>query len=487
MLTHLELARTIFSPGNRNAVRAWRMRIVLCSFAILGFLGCGEPPPDSRPANVLLILIDTLRADHLSIYGYERATSPRIDAFGEANLVFEDVRSQAACTSPSVSSLLTSRSPLTLLDQPKGHMGIPREIPSFAEILQAKGYWTVAVSASPIVRKSPSEANRFGEFDRGFGLFHEDCLVDDASCVNEAALQLLSVVTEPFFMYLHYMDVHGPYLPPPDFERPFSKEIHQPQFLREGRAEQLQLVAKRGGVAVSPEEIDHLKDLYDDEIAYLDLHIGKLLDALEERKLSKNTIVVIASDHGEAFGERGYLGHCRVPIFEAMVQTPLIMRIPGVHRPGPIKSQAQNIDIVPTILDYLGLTSLDLDLEGRSLRAAIEEDAVVNPYVFTTQGVEVAVSNRDQTLTLNVENGETRLFDRQADPEHDQNLATGATNGWEPLRSQVDQWLSSKPGTPKGEAIARNARRLEDELRALGYIQTSIETVPDGADEPSGR
>ena len=225
----------------------------LLQLALLGLIACGAPEEAKQlPHNVILMMIDTLRADHLSGYGYSRTTSPRLDAFGRENLFFEDVRSQAACTSPSVSSLLTSRSPLVLLDQPRGHIGIPETLPSLAEILSERGYWTLAVSASPIVRKSPSEANRFGEFDRGFALFSEKCFAEDASCVNEETLRLLATITQPFFLYLHYMDPHGPYRPPPHFDRPFSKEIHQPDVLRDGRADHLQAVAQRYGRPISP-------------------------------------------------------------------------------------------------------------------------------------------------------------------------------------------------------------------------------------------
>ena len=177
--------------------------------------------------------------------------------------------------------------------------------------------------------------------------------------------------------------------------------------------------------------------------------------------------MVIASDHGEAFGEQGYLGHCRVPVFEAMIRTPLMMSIPGVPSRGPIESQAQNIDIVPTLLDYLGFATQGLGLEGRSLRAAIEGDAVINPYVFSGQGVEVSVSDRNLTLTLNVESGDTRLFDRAEDPEHHQNVATKRPESMAALQRNLNAWISPTSDPTSRDAIARDARRLEDELRAL--------------------
>lgn len=435
---------------------------------------------------MILIVIDTLRADHLSSYGYERLTSPHLDAFAKKNLRFADARSQAACTSPSMSSLLTSRSPITLLEQPRGHLGIPEEMPSFAEIMKRHDYWTVAVSASPIVRRTPSEANRFGEFGSGFDVFHEDCLMKDAACVNRAALQSLDVLTEPFFLYLHYMDVHGPYNPPVDFERRFSGHIHQPQLLREGRSEKLQLRHQRYGTPILPEEIAYLRDLYDDEIAYLDDQLGILLEELKRRGQLDDSILVITSDHGEAFGERGYLGHCRLPLFEPMIATPLVMRIPSVGSGGPFEGTVQNLDILPTVLDYLGFLSDGLGLEGRSLRPLIENQQSVNSYAFAIQGVEVAASDPQFTLTFRVDGDHSRLFDRKQDPNHDEELTLGHESDRLRLRDKADAWLGASD-SPAPEQIARDARRLEDELQALGYILAPADTeaaAPDRSPAP---
>ncbi|MED5262331.1 MAG: sulfatase [Myxococcota bacterium] len=423
-----------------------------------------------------MVVIDTLRADHLSSYGYPRLTSPRLDAFAAENLRFADARSQAACTSPSMSSLLTSRSPVTLLDQPRGHIGIPEGMPSLPELLKKNDYWTIAISASPIVRDSPSEANRFGEFGRGFDVFHEECLMEDAACVNRAAIESLDIVTEPFFLYVHYMDVHGPYDPPADFDRPFSKTVHQPQFLREGRSEQIQRRSQNFGTPILPEHIAHLRDLYDDEIAYLDKQLGIFLDSLEDRGLLEDSLVVIASDHGEAFGERGYLGHCRLPLFEAMISTPLVMQLPGIDESRVLEGTAQNLDIVPTVLDYLGLDFEEVHLEGRSLRPLIEKQRPVNPYVFAIQGVEVAASDPRFTLTFRIQEDEGRLFDRRRDPDHGEELSEEHEADRSRLRKEAEAWLGTT------DDLAEDARRLEDELRALGYLQSPADTRPAARD-----
>ena len=429
---------------------------------------------------MILVLVDTQRADHLSSYGYERNTSPRLDAFASANVRFERVRSQAACTSPSVSSLFTSRSPLVLMDQPKGHLGIPPALPSLAEILKQHGYWTVAVSSSPIVRKSPSEANRFGEFDRGFDVFDEECLMEDARCVNRRALGLIDTITPPFFVYLHYMDVHAPYAPPDDFERPFSQPYLGHDLVRAGRPQQFQQVARKRGLEIGSDEVRHFVDRYDDEVAFFDSELGHLIDALSQRDLLDESIVVIASDHGDAFMEQGYLGHCRVPLFEGMVRTPLVMAIPGVERRKPVGVDVQNLDIVPTIVDYLGHDASEYAFEGRSLRDTIEGRDSTPQLTFAVQGVELAVSDRDYTLTYDVDTRRTGIFERTRDPEHRRNLASQPPPTSRALREEIDRQLALVSDASDDDAVAERARRLEGELRALGYL---LEPDDEPADE----
>jgi arylsulfatase A-like enzyme len=434
----------------------------------LVILGCRDAPP-GLPPNVILILVDTLRADHLSSYGYPRQTSPRLDAFAADNIRFERVRSQAACTSPSVSSLFTSRSPLVLMDQPAGHLGVPPGLPGLAEILKDYGYWTIAVSSSPIVRKSPSDANRFGEFDRGFDLFDEECLMEDARCVNRKALELIDTITPPFFLYLHYMDVHAPYAPPDDFERPFSQPYSGHEMVRAGRPQQFQQVARKRGRKIQTGEVRHFVDRYDDEIAFLDLEFGRLIDALSERELVEESIVVVASDHGDAFMEQGYLGHCRSPLFEGMLSTPLLMAIPGVERDEPVRADVQNLDIVPTLVDYLGRDPDDYAFEGRSLRGLIDGSDGASRIGFAVQGVELAVSDRDYTLTYDLDSQTTRIFERSRDPEHKSDLASRPPAASEALRDELERQISLAPGSSE-KAAAEGARRLEAELRALGYL-----------------
>ncbi len=201
----------------------------------------GRPATGSRaaagPPNILLLVVDTLRADHLSSYGYARQTSPVIDALAARGVRFDHHRAQAPCTFPSMNSLLTSQPVETFFGQPQGDMSIPANVATLPELLHTAGYVTAAFSASPIVRKNPTHFNHTGGFERGFDLFDDDCLWKDARCVNERALAALArhKTGEPVFLFLHYIDPHGPYQAPGKvqgrrrFARPGSGRGFEPQ------------------------------------------------------------------------------------------------------------------------------------------------------------------------------------------------------------------------------------------------------------------
>ncbi len=456
------------SGGRGPAAPAGRVALGAALAVSLLLAGCG-PEPEAEPRwNVILLLVDTLRADHLSSYGYARPTSPNLDAFAAANVRFEDARSQAACTFPSVNSLLTSRHPLLFVDQPPGEFGIPPETPSLAEYLGERGYRTIAVSGSKMIRKSPSPHNPNGGFDRGFDVFDEFCVGAHAACINRVGLELIDGGEEPFLLYLHYLEPHAPYGPPVDFERPFSTGLENPGAAAPGAPHMLSRAKAKTG-RVKANEVEYLIALYDDEIAYFDREFGKLLGELDGRGLLDRSILIIASDHGEAFHERDYFGHCLTPLFEAMTVTPLVMRIPGVESDGPVGAPVENMDIVPTVLDYLGVDVESLGLDGRSLRPLLEGVAEPDPYTYTLQNAELAVSDERFTLSYNARTKSYRLYDRVRDPYQRRRLSPTEVEDSEELRRKLLSWI----GSVGSEALKplEGTRDVEAELRALGYLR----------------
>ena len=457
--------------------------LVALSAAAATALACSGGAGDTEvahPRHVVFVLVDTLRADHLSAYGYERPTSPTLDAFASGALLFENARSQAACTFPSVNSLLTSRWPADFLGQPEKAMGIPQAIPSLAEILRDRGFQTAAVSASPIVRASPSRHNPGGGFDRGFERFDESCLWREAACVNAVAfaeLDRLAGDGRPFFLYLHYMDPHGPYAPPAGRPRRFAgpgPSGPEKEFIRRGDpnpiAAHLYRDAPDPGAAAA--DVAHLVDLYDEEIASFDAELGRLLGALDARGLAGETIVVVASDHGEEFLEHGHVKHCHT-LFDTEIKTPLVLRVPGIPGGRRLPQRAQNLDIVPTLLDYLDLEVEGLRLDGRSLEPAIEDGLEVADLQLALQGPLRSASDGRFKLVHDLGRRGAdglALYDLKADPDETRDVAAGERRAFGRLRRLLAAWLAAVEPGGGGDAV-REAEEAERRLRSLGYLE----------------
>ncbi len=449
-------------PRTSILALAWSFLLALLLTA------CGREEGGSR--NVLLVVVDTLRADRLSLYGYHRPTSPNLDAFARDGVTFLSARSPAGCTFPSVNALLTSRNPALFLGQPSG-MGIPETVQSLPEILRDHGYSTAAVSASPIVRNTPSRMNPTGGFGRGFQTFDEDCWRKHAACVNEKALGLVRTLPEPWFLYLHYMEPHAPYRPAADHRRKFAPQ--NPKGVRpwakRGEAFPMARRLYDGNTQYQfgPRDLAHLSDLYDEEIAYFDEQLAKLLKELKDRDLLDRTAIVLTADHGEELYDHGDFGHCRSLAYETILKTPLVMSLPGV-RPERRKSLAGNLDVVPTLLDYLGLPAAGDAFDGNSLRPVIEKDQPIRRLAFGLQGVTRTTTDGTFKLTFDLATSRAQLFDLRADPGEKTDLSTRRPEDTRRLQAALLRWMKTREGSP-GES-RRKAEELEKKLKALGYL-----------------
>lgn len=443
----------------------------------------------ARPRNVIFILVDTLRADHLGVYGYARDTSPNVDAFARESVFFRSARSQASCTFPSANSILTSRYPSAFLGQPNRSMGIPSSIPSLAEVLRLHGYRTVAVSSSAVVRNTPSAHNPGGGFGRGFEKFREECVWKAARCVNRQALEELRAHREqkdgqdekPLFLYLHYLDPHGPYSPPAETRR-FARGNPAKSFIRNGNPNPIGDMLYKGAPdpGVTPADLQHLKDLYDDEIAYFDTAFAELLRALRDGGWLDDSIVVFASDHGEEFLEHGHIKHCRT-VFDTLVKTPLFFHIPGAGA-RTIEAPVQNLDIMPTLLDYLGLPTADLTLEGESLRSLIENresgegesgegTPPGDPHQYSLSGPYRSVADGRHKLIQDLAGSGFWLYDLQQDPGEKKDILAAERRTFHRLRGELGDWLAHTEGPGQASESLRKAKEAEEKLRSLGYLE----------------
>lgn len=478
---------------NRKTTRALRGLPVAAALATaLVVAGCGTGGPSStrsatRP-NVLLILVDTLRAQELGLYGYSRNTSPNMARLARDGVLFEDARSQAPCTYPSANSILTGRHPMRFFGQKHDAMGIPSDIPSLAEILGDAGYATVAVSASPIVREHPTEFNPTGGFGRGFDLFEEHCLWAHAGCVNRSARGEIKVLRQPFFLYLHFMDPHSPLTLPDGWTPRIATEPYEgKKFVAEGQLTPIadRLYGPQHDPGIDARDLRHLVALYDEEIAYFDDQLGLLLDDMEHEGLLENTLIVLVADHGEELLEHGHIKHCH-SLYDTEIKTPMIIRPPGPAHParaaagapdldsGPkpgktIATQVANLAVAPTILDYAGIDPTPYHLEATSLRPVIEDGAQPGTMPVAVWGTIAALKQGRYKMILDLYSGATELYDLEADPGETADVQADHPDVTRNLRHAIRSWIRDNAIDP--EKQLHEGETVQQRLKALGYLQ----------------
>ena len=436
--------------------------------SILG--SCAPPPPDS----VVLVLVDTLRADHLGAYGYARDTSPAFDAFAAQGVLFRQARSQAPCTFPSVNSMLTSRPPLEFLGQSEGRIGVPEGYAYLPEILREKGLRTIGISASPVVRKTPTRWNPEGGFDRGFDVFDESCEADAAECVLEVARSHLAVMGDrSFFLYLHFYDPHEPYRPPRHHERQFAGRYRGPfGFVRGGNVYPVaRQIERSGSTRLDERGLQHLIDLYDDEIRYWDGQFDRLLRSLEELGLDERTLVLVTSDHGESFLEHGKVAHCRT-LFDPEIHIPLALSSPGLPEGLEIEAPVSALDLTPTVLDVLGLSRPEgKPMAGRSLRGLWEAREPGGSTSFALTGSRSSATDERFKLILDSAAEDLWLYDLREDPGESTDVSESHADRSEGLRREVLRWLREQEEAAGWEDGAAVAEQEQERLRTVGYLQ----------------
>lgn len=428
--------------------------------------------PRRPPLNVVLLLVDTLRADHLGVYGYDRPTSPNFDRiFGAEGVLFRTARAQASCTFPSVNSILTSRYPAAFFDQPEKRIGIPEGTPTLAEILKQNGYATIALSASPIVRKTGTKYNNFGGFDRGFDVFDEQCMWREARCMNEKLVSYLDQAREPFFAYVHYIDPHDPYRPPGWYQKRYALDYEGPDFVVAGNPNPIAdaIQWSKPMPEYQPRDLQHLVNLYDDEISYFDGELAVLMGELASRGVLDHTIVVLAADHGEQFLEHGYMKHCWT-LFETDIHTPLALLLPGATKGVDVREPVQNVDVVPTVLDYAGIDARGFTFDGESLRPLIEGARPPAEYTFAMQGTRRSVADQRFKLRYNAKLREFNLHDLDADPEERLNVLGDHTADFLRLQQALGEWETRIAEGKTATEMVAASEAVQERLRALGYI-----------------
>lgn len=435
-----------------------------------------------RDFNVILITIDSLRADYVGCCSGQKVqgqkSTPNLDGFAKDGLAFNKAFAQAPYTRGSFSSLFTSQYP-SVASTPNGVLS---DNPTIAEILRKSGYHTAGFHSNPFLSKA------FG-YDRGFDIFDDSLFPTKlpqrlhlaanklfrmvrrqpylaADGVNRKALAWLKRVSQPFFLWVHYMDTHGPYQPKGGFT-----------YLNKIRAERLWHKAVTEPDLITSGELKVLRSGYCEEVRHMDKHLGSFLQALSTLGLNDNSLIAVLADHGDGFYEHRQFSHPR-QLYEELVWVPLIVKLPGMNQGKVISRPVGLIDVVPTIIDALELKGDEELFEGHSLLPLLKDehsesvpDWVISEATPDREYDLLSIRTREWEFILN-EGGETReLYNLVEDPQEQINLINGRPGVAKELEEKL---LAHRPRSRKFEGPKPEGPELDKEverrLKDLGYL-----------------
>lgn len=466
----------------------------------------GEGLPADQP-NVIVLVLDTVRADHLSLYGYKRPTSPNLERLAPEFLVCRNAISSAPWTVPSHASLFTGLYPFSH----GARSFLPKKIRTggwsnvftldskwmtLAERLDRHGYLTAGLVSNPFLSRRSGLGQGFQQYqfraNRNYllplrcqwlmkTLFENrwraafDKPQQSAWQLNRRIERWLDVRGDrPFFLFANYMDAHLPHHAPPPYCNVFPGRL--PGFSFDGPFE-TEIMARRRPVKV--DEVAHLHALYDGSIQYLDHHLGRLLDGLRRRGLYENSLIVVLSDHGEYFGEHALLEHSK-DVYEPAMAVPLMVKFPGGKPRGDVTVRTHLIDVMPTIFSELGLevpagapgTDLREVTGGRTLLGENYFARVTDlrrPYGHRFRRVRQAVYQGPWKY-IHSTDGSSELYDLEADPREFSNLIDEHPDVAETLRLWLEEQLAAEPSAGDDSKPMEVDEETRARLEALGYI-----------------
>jgi len=430
-----------------------------------------------KPKNVVVYLIDTLRADKLSpINPKTRVKTPGLERFVAGASTFLAGHTQENWTKPSVATLFSGLMPWEHTAT-GGSSVVPPSVPMLSEILKREGFTTASFIANGYV------SDRFG-FGRGWD-FYRNYIRENRRTKSEfVAADVLSWLdsrpkNKPFFLYVHTIDPHVPYRPPADFLAMYGDPNYRGKVDFRTNALFLEHV-KIGKIKLDPRDKAHLEALYDGEISYHDVHFNAILDGLRRRGLDEDTLVIVTADHGEEFWDHGSVGHGH-NVYEELLHIPFFVKHPGIERAGmQFRDPVGLVDILPTVLDALD-KPIPEGTSGRSILPLLKGESTSEPR-FTVSGF------MDNWRTIVV--GDRKLIVRPRNRQYLHLLADdpGEQKDVSAAHPLTTRYLMSLLGVelartqPGGQAPAARPRRshraadatidddLADQLRALGYV-----------------
>lgn len=452
--------------------------LVLSVVSLLPVIAAGET--ETRPPNVLLVTIDTQRADALGLYGNRPGLTPHIDALGARSTVFERATSPVGTTFPAHASLLTGVYPRTHGVRYNGD-SLDDGFVTLAEALSGAGYDTMAflTYGSMISRGGLGQGFAEASHEPGGPPAHSE---DPEKITGLVEAALAKRRSRPFLLWAHYYQPHSPYDPTP-FSKKALTDYDGP--LKDGVAVSGIYKLQGQGTPLSDSDHEALRALYDGETQVADETLGRILQALEKAGLEKDTIVVVTSDHGEVLGEHGDFGH-GPRLWEEVLRVPLVIHDPRDPTARRVRTRVGLVDVAPTLLDLVGVAIPD-GTEGRSLAPALRGEPLddipyygqvaalspwqqkKNPKQARDEGAIAVYSGHDKLI---IQDGRTSLYDLGKDPKEesprtDDASATRRKELEDLARAYPNPAASTTGQVDPGEL----SPKVVDELKALGYLR----------------
>lgn len=480
--------------GARVGLGAWLLLGVLFALASLAACDRGSEPPNAapiptaaetqsriKPPNILLYVVDTLRADALSPYGNPTVETSAIERVAREGTLFERAYAQSSWTRPSMASLLTATYPAVHGVQHLNDV-LPEASLLLSEALAGHGYHTAVITSNPNI-------GTFFGFDQGVDDFIElytrrstgrvsvKELVTPADEVVDRALQWLETAREPFLLVVLSIDPHSPYSPPADFDR-YGKN-------QDGRDKGRAPFLNRRDLTKADKQ--RIQSLYLGEVSFSDHEVGRLMNSLEERGQAEHTIVALTSDHGEQFWEHGERGHGKA-LWDESVHIPLILRYPpAVPAGNRVAEIVESIDLFPTLMTLAGLSIPD-EIDGRDLFAPREQ---AESRAFSSLGLKGArlSSLRDGPWVFIMDQvaGRYSLFRSDLSAEEYRDVSGEHPERSEALAASLREHLSKSSERGRIQRAGAEPRQVTPEdlpldqrqsLKALGYIDDEDDTTP---------
>jgi arylsulfatase A-like enzyme len=410
-----------------------------------------------------------LRPDRLGIYGHQRDTSPNIDQFASQSVVFDNAFATTSWTLPSHVSMLTGLYP-EVHGVTKGKQRVGENALLCSEQLQTLGYQTLAVVAGPYLR------SRFG-FNQGWDDYDDYTIkvrgkraTVGGPVTPKQHRRIVDMLDSrdgrPFFLFLHYWDVHYDYDPPPPWNTKFDPDY-------DGEIDSSYFTSNESiHPEMDPRDLEHILALYDGEIAFTDHYLGLLFEVLRERGLYDDAVIVVTSDHGDEFFEHGQKGH-RVNLYNSTLKVPLIIKFPGGRWGGKrVVSPVSLVDIPPTLFDLLGSDRAGA-VNGNSVLPLLEKGSSRGPRIVfadLSDYRKAMVGGRWKIVTGMGDGVE--LYDLTSDPQERSNVVEENREKSEDMLDALQIWLSV--ANRQARELGRESIEYDDETRlvleSLGYL-----------------